>query len=79
MIVFYGGGYVIHRLQSKMAPCTTSATCRLQPFALNIYMLVLVVNPVSPEAAQLVDVLLQMWQGMYPLKMGECQLNTIRL
>jgi len=43
---------------------------RLRPIAVNAYVLVLVVDPVSAEGMAFADLILQMWQGMYPLRMG---------
>ena len=39
--------------------------------AVNAYAFVLAVDPASPEGMAFSDILLQMWQEMYPLRMGE--------
>jgi len=43
---------------------------RIQPIAVNAYVLVLVVDLACPEAAVLSETLMQMWQAYYPVRMG---------
>lgn len=44
---------------------------RLRPIAVNAYVFILVINPASINGMIFSDIILQMWEGMFPLRMGE--------
>ncbi|KAF5843740.1 hypothetical protein DUNSADRAFT_8256 [Dunaliella salina] len=58
------------RLSSSVMDVLNTFPGRLRPMAINAYVFVLVIDPISPEGMAFVDLILQMWQEMYPLRMG---------
>mmetsp|Transcript_15299 Transcript_15299/g.41363 ORF Transcript_15299/g.41363 Transcript_15299/m.41363 type:complete len:1550 (+) Transcript_15299:445-5094(+) len=58
------------RLSSSVMDVLNTFPGRLRPIAINAYVFVLVVDPISPEGMAFADLILQMWQEMYPLRMG---------
>lgn len=56
--------------------CTHFAP-RIMPIAANAYVLVLVVDLASPGGMVLSEMVMQMWQGYYPIRMGESMMKMV--